>query len=305
MKVGLLTSILEQWDFEEVVDIASKIGFESLEVACWPIGDAERRYAGVSHIDVVRIAEDEEYKQHILYCLNEKGITISALAYYPNTMDPDLEKRKINIQHLKKVIIAADLLNVGMVITFIGKDQFKSIDDNLKLLEQVWPDIISFAEAHKVKIAIENCPMLFGKEQWPGGQNLMSTPILWKTVFERFPSDYLGLNYDPSHLVWQQINYIKPIEEFRDKIFHVHIKDIKLLTDKLEKCGTMAYPLDYMIPKIPGLGDVKWGKFISALTDIGYDGTACIEVEDKTFENEKEDIIKSIEISKRYIQQYI
>lgn len=305
MKVGLLTSILEQWDFEEVVDIASKIGFESLEVACWPIGDAERRYAGVSHIDVVRIAEDEEYKQHILDCLNEKGITISALAYYPNTMDPDLEKRKINIQHLKKVIIAADLLNVGMVTTFIGKDQFKSIDDNLKLLEQVWPDIISFAEAHKVKIAIENCPMLFGKEQWPGGQNLMSTPILWKTVFERFPSDYLGLNYDPSHLVWQQINYIKPIEEFRDKIFHVHIKDIKLLTDKLEKCGTMAYPLDYMIPKIPGLGDVKWGKFISALTDIGYDGTACIEVEDKTFENEKEDIIKSIEISKRYIQQYI
>ena len=227
------------------------------------------------------------------------------MAYYPNTMDPDLEKRKINIQHLKKVIIAADLLNVGMVTTFIGKDQFKSIDDNLKLLEQVWPDIISFAEAHKVKIAIENCPMLFGKEQWPGGQNLMSTPILWKTVFERFPSDYLGLNYDPSHLVWQQINYIKPIEEFRDKIFHVHIKDIKLLTDKLEKCGTMAYPLDYMIPKIPGLGDVKWGKFISALTDIGYDGTACIEVEDKTFENEKEDIIKSIEISKRYIQQYI
>ena len=305
MKVGLLTSILEQWDFEEVVDIASKIGFESLEVACWPIGDAERRYAGVSHKDVVRIAEDEEYKQHILDCLNEKGITISALAYYPNTMDPDLEKRKINIQHLKKVIIAADLLNVGMVTTFIGKDQFKSIDDNLKLLEQVWPDIISFAEAHKVKIAIENCPMLFGKEQWPGGQNLMSTPILWKTVFERFPSDYLGLNYDPSHLVWQQINYIKPIEEFRDKIFHVHIKDIKLLTDKLEKCGTMAYPLDYMIPKIPGLGDVKWGKFISALTDIGYDGTACIEVEDKTFENEKEDIIKSIEISKRYIQQYI
>ena len=305
MKVGLLTSILEQWDFEEVVDIASKIGFESLEVACWPIGDAERRYAGVSHIDVVRIAEDEEYKQHILDCLNEKGITISALAYYPNTMDPDLEKRKINIQHLKKVIIAADLLNVGMVTTFIGKDQFKSIDDNLKLLEQVWPDIISFAEAHKVKIAIENCPMLFGKEQWPGGQNLMSTPILWKTVFERFPSDYLGLNYDPSHLVWQQINYIKPIEEFRDKIFHVHIKDIKLLTDKLEKCGTMAYPLDYMIPKIPGLGDVKWGKFISALTDIGYDGTACIELEDKTFDNEKEDIIKSIEISKRYIQQYI
>ena len=305
MKVGLLTSILEQWDFEEVVDIASKIGFESLEVACWPIGDAERRYAGVSHIDVVRIAEDEEYKQHILDCLNEKGITISALAYYPNTMDPDLEKRKINIQHLKKVIIAADLLNVGMVTTFIGKDQFKSIDDNLKLLEQVWPDIISFAEAHKVKIAIENCPMLFGKEQWPGGQNLMSTPILWKAVFERIPSDYLGLNYDPSHFVWQQLNYIRPIEEFRDKIFHVHIKDIKLLTDKLEKYGTMAYPLDYMIPKIPGLGDVNWGRFISALTDIGYDGTACIEVEDKAFENGKEDIIKSIEISKKYIQQHI
>lgn len=305
MRLGLLTAILEQWTFEEAVDLASEMGFESLEVACWPAGSGERRYAGVSHIDVVRVAEEEAYRNHVINYVKEKKIRISALAFYPNTLDPDLEKRAASIAHLKHVITAANLLGIGMVTTFIGKDQYKTIEENLKLLEEIWPDILRFAEAHKVRIAIENCPMLFGKEQWPGGQNLMSTPVLWREVFKRLPSDYLGLNYDPSHFVWQQLDYIKPIEEFKEKLFHVHLKDIKVFRDRLEEYGVMAYPLDYMTPKIPGLGDVDWGKFISALTDIGYEEDVCIEIEDKAFENGKEQVVKSIEIAQRYVRQFL
>ena len=192
-----------------------------------------------------------------------------------------------------------------MVSTFLGRDQSKSVEENLELLKEIWLPIIKIAEEEKVKIAIENCPMLFGIDQWPGGQNLMTTPEIWKKVFEILDTDYLGLNYDPSHFVWQKVDYIKPIYEFKDKIFHVHYKDIKLYEDKLERLGTMAYPLDYMSPKLPGLGDVDWGEYVCALTDIGYDGYTCIEIEDKAFEGTQEKIRNSLILSKRYIEQFV
>ena len=119
------------------------------------------------------------------------------------------------------------------------------------------------------------------------------------------PSDFFGLNYDPSHFVWQQIDYIKPLYEFKDKIFHVHYKDIKVYPDKLDDVGIMAYPLDFMSPKLPGLGDVDWGKYVSALTDIGYDGYTCIEIEDKAFEGSPERILDALRISYRYMRQFV
>lgn len=305
MKIGILTSILEEYGFEEAVDIAAGMGFQCIEAACWPAGGAERRYAGVSHIDVDRVLDDEAYRKHILDYTREKGVEISALAYYPNTMDADVEKREANIAHLKKVIKASALLGVGLANTFIGRDQNKNLEENLELFDNIWPDIIHYAEENGVKIGIENCPMLFGPDQWPGGQNLMSTPVIWRELFRRIPSPYFGLNFDPSHFVWQGLDYIRPIYEFRDRLFHIHFKDIKLLTDKLSECGCLAYPLDYMVPKLPGLGDVDWGKFVSALTDVGYDGYACIEVEDRAFEGNREKVLKSLSQSKKYIEQYV
>lgn len=303
MKLGFITSILDGWSFDEVLDAAEKMGFECLEVACWPQGKAERRYAGVSHIDVDGM--DEKRAKDILEKCKEKKIEISSLAFYPNTLDPDLEKRKKNVEHLMKVIDASALLGVNLVTTFIGRDQSKSVDENLKLVSEVWPDIIRHAEEKKVRIAIENCPMLFGEEQWPGGQNLMTTPEIWKKVFEILPGDVLGINYDPSHFVWQMMDYIQPLYEFKDKIFHVHYKDIKLYPEKLRRVGTMAYPLSYMSPKLPGLGDVDWGRYVSALTDIGYDGYTCIEIEDKAFEGSKEKILDSLRLSKKYLEQFV
>ena len=305
MKLGLVTAILEQYNYEKMIDTVSAMGFECVEVACWPAGKAERRYAGVSHIDVARVCTDDGYARHVLDYAAQHGVEISALAFYPNTMDVDLEKRAANIAHLETVIRASAKLGVNLVTTFIGRDQTKSVEDNLALVAQVWPPIIALAEELGVKIAIENCPMLFGRDQWPGGQNLMTTPVIWHKVFDILPSPNLGINYDPSHFVWQMIDYIKPIYEFKDKIFHVHYKDIKLFKDKLERVGVMAYPLDFMSPKLPGLGDVDWGRFVSALTDIRYDGFTCIEVEDKAFEGSEAAVLDSLRLSKRYLEQFV
>ena len=303
MKLGLVSAILDWMSFEEMIDTISSLGYECVEAACWPSGKAERRYAGVSHIDVDELSEAKA--EYILNYCKEKNVEISSLAFYPNTMHGDLEKRKANIEHLKKVIAASQKLGIGMVTTFIGRDHTKSVEENLKLFEEIWPDIIRFAEEHQVKVAIENCPMLFDETQWPGGQNLATTPKIWRRMFEIIPSGNFGLNYDPSHFVWQMMDYIKPMYEFRDRIFHVHYKDIKLYKDRLDNVGTMAYPLEYMAPKLPGLGDVDWAKYVSALTDIGYNGYTCIEVEDKSFEGTHEDVIRSLKLSARYMRQFV
>jgi len=303
MKLGFVSSILDTYSFEEMIDFASSQGFECVEAACWPQGKAERRYAGVSHINV-----DDTSDQYVAYikdyCL-KKNVKISSLAFYPNTMDPDLKKRTDTIEHLKKVILASAKLDVHMVTTFIGRDQTKTVEENLAMVKEVWTPIIKLAEENDVKIAIENCPMLFGPDQWPGGQNLMTTPAIWRKVFEILPSKNLGINYDPSHFIWQMIDYIKPIYEFGDKIFHVHYKDIKVYRDKLNDVGIMSYPLDFMSPKLPGLGDVDWGKYVSALTDIGYQGDTCIEVEDKAFEGSDERVRAALVLSQRYLKQFV
>jgi sugar phosphate isomerase/epimerase len=209
------------------------------------------------------------------------------------------------VEHLYHLIEMSALLGVNMITTFIGRDQTKTVDENVALAKEVWTPILTYAQEKGVKVAIENCPMLFGADQWPGGQNIFTTPANWVKIFEALPFDNLGINYDPSHFIWQMIDYIKPIYEFKEKIFHVHVKDIKLYRDRLDRVGVMGYPLEFMSPKLPGLGDVDWGKYISALTDIGYNGPVCIEVEDKAFESCKERIVDSIVLSAKYMSQFV
>ena len=303
MQLGLVSAILDQSDFYEMIDIVAENGLDCVEVACWPAGKAERRYAGVSHIDTENLTKEqaEEYKAYAA----EKKVAISALAYYPNPLDENLEKRQRVIDHIYSVIDAAKLMEINLVTTFIGRTPTKTISENLKEVEKVWKPILAYAEKQKVKIAIENCPMLFTEDEWPGGQNLMTTPALFRKIFDLLDSDYLGLNYDPSHFVWQQMDYLAPIYEFKDKLFHVHYKDIKVYRNKLQKVGVMATPLEYMSPKLPGLGDVDWGKYVSALTDVGYSGYTCIEVEDRAYESDYEDVKRSIKQSTHYLRNFV
>lgn len=303
MKLGIVSAIFDKSDFEEMIDIVAANGLECVEVACWPQGAADRRYAGVSHIDVANLTSKKA--QEILAYCESKNVEISSLAYYPNPLDENLQKRQEVIEHLYHLIDASKLLGVNLITTFIGRMQSRTISENLDEMEKVWLPILEYAKANQVKIGIENCPMLFTEDQWPGGQNLMTTPAVWREVFKRLDSDYLGINYDPSHFVWQQIDYIAPLYEFKDKIFHVHYKDIKLYPEKLKDVGVMGTPLQFMSPKLPGLGDVDWGKYVSALTDIGFDGYTCIEVEDKAFEKTYDDVKKSVALSTKYLKNFV
>lgn len=299
MKLGVMSPVFESYSFEQMIDSAAELGFSHVEVACWPQG------MGVSHIDVDRVLVDDSYAQHIIDYCKAKGVEISATSYYPNTMDSDLQSRAANIAHLKNVIRASAKLGVNLVGTFIGRDQYKSVEENLEIVKEVWPEIIALAEVLNVRIAIENCPMAFSPEDWPGGQNLMTTPAIWEKVFAILPSPNLGLNYDPSHFVWQFIDYIQPVYDFKDKIFHAHIKDTKVYPQKLAKVGVRAHPVEFMDHKAPGLGDVKWDQFVSALDDIGFDGAACLEMEDRTHEIGCEGHRNYVLRAKRYMKQFI
>jgi sugar phosphate isomerase/epimerase len=179
------------------------------------------------------------------------------------------------------------------------------MEDNFARFREVWPEIIKFAEKQNVKVCIENCPMFFTDDEWPGGKNLAISPAIWRRMFETIPSRHFGLNYDPSHMVWQFMDYIKPIYEFKERIFHVHLKDVKVHPYRLSDVGIMANPLEFHSPKLPGLGDVNWGHFFSALMDIGYDGPACVEVEDRAYEVTLELRKKSLVQSRVFLSQFL
>ena len=303
MKLGILSAIMADYSFEEMIDTAAEMGYTCVEVACWPKGKALRRYAGVTHIDIDTL--DEAKREHILSYCKQKGVSISALGYYPNPLDADLEKRETYVNHIVKLIKAAAFLGVDTIGTFIGRDQKKTVTENLALFQEVWPPIVAWAEENKVKIAIENCPMLFTEDEWPGGQNLATTPAILRKLYELIPSPNFGLNFDPSHFVWQKMDYLKPLHEFKDRLFHIHIKDIKVYEERLQDCGTMATPLTYMSPKLPGLGDVNWSKFVSTLKEVGYTGAACVEIEDKDYEDARESIEKAMELTYQNIYSLV
>jgi len=302
MKLGFLSAIVPDLSLEEVIAFASAEGFECVELACWPAGKAERRYAGVTHIDVEGL--DRSRAGRISELLEKAGITISGLGYYPNPLDPDAALAGASIEHLRKVIRAAPLLGVGVVNTFAGRDWNRSVDENWPRFREAFEPLVKLAEDSGVRIGIENCPMLFTGDEWPGGKNLAFSPAIWRRMFEEIPSASFGLNYDPSHLVWQQIDYLRPIREFRERIFHAHAKDARVDRERLNDVGVLATPLQWHSPKLPGLGDVDWGKFFSALTDIGYGGAVCIEVEDRAYESDLEARKRALRQSRKYLSPF-
>jgi sugar phosphate isomerase/epimerase len=303
MKLGFVSAILPDLSLDQVVQFASAEGFSCVELMCWPRGKAERRYAGVTHIDVAGLTEDDAAR--IRDMMGEAEVGISGLGYYPNPLAPDASEAAVYIDHLQQVIRAAALLDVNLVNTFIGRDWTRSVDDNWPQFKNVWPPLVRFAEDHGVRIAIENCPMLFTGDEWPGGKNLAHCPAVWRRMFAEIPSQSLGLNYDPSHLVWQRIDYLKPLWEFAERIYHVHAKDARLDQGRLDEVGILATPLQYHTPKLPGLGDVDWGRFISVLSDVGYDGPVCIEVEDRAYEGSLQSRQVALRQSARFLRQFM
>src|ERR687892_2032706 len=284
MKLGLLTAAFPDLTLEQVAQWAAGEGFESLEVACWPGGGGERRrYAGVTHIDV-----DSFDPGAVRDVLDRHGLEISALAYYPNNLHPDTSVRRAAHAHLRKVVDAAAALDVPVVGTFVGRDQTRNVPDNVRLFKRVWPGLVAHAESRGVKIAIENCPMIFSYDEWPGGTNLASTPAAWDEMFSIGHSPSFGLNLDPSHLVWLMIDYERVVRDYAEKIFHVHAKDLEIDRDGLYRNGTLSLGMGWQVPRLPGLGEVRWNRFVAALYREGYDYVVSIEHEDRNFEGSEE-----------------
>jgi sugar phosphate isomerase/epimerase len=303
MKLGFFTAAFPGKPLAEIASWGSENGFESLEIACWPVGKADRRYAGVTTIDVNEI--DREQARKISRTMDESGLIISSLGYYPNPLHPDQDHRDNVIAHLKKVILAAETLEVPIVGTFIGRDKATTIADNLEEYARVWPPIVKFAKDHGVKIAIENCPMIFSNDEWPGGNNLASSPAIWKQMWEIIPDEHFGLNLDPSHLILQMIDEVRVVRDFKERIFHVHAKDLAIDREGLYQNGVLSQGMGWQIPRLPGLGDVNWGKFLSALYQVGYDYVISIEHEDRAFEKTEELIKRGFLIARDVLRPYI
>jgi sugar phosphate isomerase/epimerase len=281
MKLGFVSAILPELSLEQVLAFAAAERFACVEVMCWPVGRAERRFAGVTHIDVAGFTRSRAEDVNAL-CARH-GVSLSALGYYPNPLDPDPEVSRRAVSHLKLVIQAAAQLGLKHVNTFVGRDWTRSVDDNWPRFLKTWRPLIAFAEDHDIRIGIENCPMLFTRDEWPGGKNLLTTPAIWRRAFSDLPSKHFGLNYDPSHFVLQHMDPASPLREFQDKLFHLHAKDVKYRRDRMNEVGIFAHPNEWHQPRIPGYGEMDWGQFLGAVMETNYRGPVCIEVEDDTF----------------------
>ena len=303
MTLGFVSAILPELSLEDVLKTASNLGYSCVELMCWPVGQAERRYAGVTHVDVSRVDQAEVERIHAL--LARYGVSISGLGYYPNPLSANVQESQTAVEQIHRVIDAAAALGVGVVNSFVGRDPARTVDAQWPRFLETWRPIIEHAEKLNIRIGIENCPMSFGEDEWPGGKNLATSPAIWRKMYRDLPSQHWGLNFDPSHFILQMMEIHPILDEFKDRLVHVHAKDVRIDHAKLNQHGVFSFPKLWHSPKLPGMGDVQWGSFLGALADTGYDGPLVVEVEDRAFEGSLEKRIESLVISHRYLSQFV
>jgi len=303
MKLGFLTAPFPQTPLTEVADWAVAAGFEVLEIACWPrTSGPTRRYAGTSHIDVATLSALQAME--LVDEIAGKGLAISGLGYYPNPLHPDPAHRVMVIDHLKAVMVAASRMGVPLVNTFMGGDAAKTPDQNWEEALRVWPDIVRFAQDQGVKVTLENCPMLFSYDEWPGGHNIATSPRMWRRILEQWGGT-IGLNFDPSHLVLQTIDTGRFLREFGPNVLHFQAKDLMIDRDGLYERGTFSNGIGWQIPRIPGLGEVDWRVVFSELYRAGYAGDCIIEHEDRRFEGTDEKVKQGFLVARDILRPYV
>ena len=303
MKMGFVSAILAELSLDDVLAFAAAEGFACVEIMSWPVGKAERKYAGVTHVDVAGFTHAMADDVNALCA--KHGVSITALGYYPNVLDPDSAAAATQAGHLKKVIVATRMLGLNTTTSFIGRDWTKSVDDNWPRFLSTWKPLIQFAEDNGVRIAIENCPMHFTKDEWPGGKNLMTTPAIWRRAFNDIPSASFGLNFDPSHFALQFMEPAGALHEFKHKLFHLHAKDVKIYRERLNQVGIFASPLEWHQPRLPGYGEIDWAHFMGTLMETGYDGPVCVEVEDDTFGKTLEGRKRALRVARNVLAPFL
>ncbi|PZQ97062.1 MAG: AP endonuclease [Cereibacter sphaeroides] len=303
MQLGILTAPFPDQPLNAVADWASSVGFQSLEIACWPSeGGEKRRYAGTAHLPIEDMTPGRA--SEIVGEIEATGLSISALGYYPNPLHAHAAYRDNVIGHLKKVISAAAMMKLGVVNTFIGGDRMLTVDQNWDRVEQIFPAIVAHAKDKGITLAFENCPMIFSNDEWPGGHNIAYSPKVWRRIFDAW-GDAVGMNYDPSHLVWQMIDPMRFIQEFGSRMVHVHAKDLMIDRDGLYENGIMSLGIGWQVPRMPGLGEVDWAKIFAALYREGYDGPVIIEHEDRNFEGTREKVERGFLLARDVLSPFI
>jgi len=307
LKLGFLTACLPQLSLEEVVQWASKQGFQALELAAWPVS-SDRDYQA-RQIDAAHFTHEDAKRVKELF--TKHHLQISAFAYYDNNLHPDLKVRSDYHNHLKKVIDTASMLDVERVGTFVGAQPDKTPAMNMKEIGKIFRELVKYAEDKNVKLMIENCPM----ENWvqfglPG--NYAYSPELWEALFNEVPSEKFGLNYDPSHLYWLGIDYIQAIKDFAPRIFHAHAKDTEMLSEGVYQYGIFGRQID-PVPwksgwwryRMPGSGEIDWGSVIRTLQEYGYDDVLSIEHEDPVWEGSVEKVQTGLKLGLKHLSQFV
>lgn len=278
MRIGFLVGG-QIGSLKETVKWASENCFEALEVGSHP---------GSPLIDPDKILK--RGTREVEAALSKGDVIISCLTWCPNNMDPNLEVRRRNNEHVKKMIEAAAELDVPVISTWIGKVP-GTVEDNMRVYSEVWPPIVEHAEKHGVKIAIENCMA-----------NIAYSPCIWEKMFDIVPSENIGLNFDPSHLLFQFIDYLDAVRKFGERIHHVHCKDTEILNWKLSWVGYTGE--GWWRFRIPGLGDIDWKRFINLLQDQKYDYVLSIEHEDPLYHG-KEGFKSGLIVGRRHLAQFL
>ncbi|MFH5806448.1 sugar phosphate isomerase/epimerase family protein [Alienimonas sp. DA493] len=301
--LGFVSAILPDHDLAGVFEVAARLQYDAVELMCWPpAGGEKRRYAGTAHVQAEGLTKRDAAE--VLKLAADHGVTIGGLGYYPNPLDPDAEAAQAAVAHLERVIDAAALLEVPVVNTFVGRDPSKRVEENWPQFLKRFRPLVARAAERGVNLAIENCPMSFAADEWPGGKNLAYSPAIWRRMFEDLPDERFGLNYDPSHLMFMGLDPYAPIQQFGDRIHHAHAKDVRIDRAARQEFAPLEDPERYHTPKLPGFGEVNWGRFAGLLYEVGYRGQVAVEVEDRAFEGSPEDVELALKISRDVLRPY-
>ena len=294
MKLSYLTACFNNLSLEEKVKFAVEQKFDAIELSCWPVAN-DRDYSSTD-IDVAKF--DSKTKEEILKLTGENNIEIASLAYYDNCLHPNTSIRENNVKHLYNVIETAGKLGVKFVGAFAGRNLDLSFEENFTEFEKIFPNIVKYAADRNVNLLIENCSMPgWHREGW--GATISYSPELWDRMFEIIPDENFGLNFDPSHLIWLGVDYIKALIDYKERVLYFHAKDTKIFEEKRSYYSIFGKQLDrenewdygWWQHKIPGKGSVDWQKIYQTLREIGYDGYVSIEHEDLNY-SENDEAIK-------------
>jgi sugar phosphate isomerase/epimerase len=288
MKIGFMTNVLVKnglTDIEDIAKFAKKNGFEDLEVG--PTIELNQR----------------KFEKVINY-----GININSLTYCRNFLSSDKNESATHIKGLLDRIDFASEIGISQITTSTGINKkisegiYDSVDSirrrpekSLDEFYELFAPIVEKAEKRNVKIAFENCPLM---------GNIAISPYMWRRIFDKFDCDYVGLTYDPSHLIWEQIDPIKPLYEFKDKIFQIHAKDTIVNFNLLKDVGFLT-DFSWWRYCIPGNGDLDWVAFFRAIKEIGFDQTISIEHEDREYEGSIEKVEEGLIKSQNYLLKII